>query len=468
MARQVIDMKKADKSWQSRMSEGQDALAVDFVESISYDWRLYEYDIAGSLAHGQMLCEQGLLSEDELAAIRKGLEDIRQEIAAGKFTFDKQYEDIHMVVEAALTAKIGEPAKKLHTGRSRNDQVALDMRLWMRDEIDKLEVEIKGVQGALVGLAEKDGEIVMPGYTHLQRAQPVLAGIYVLAFVEMLERDRERLVDLGRRVNQSPLGAGALSGSSLPLNRRRVADLLKFEGITRNCIDSVSDRDFCAEFAFVCSMAGMHLSRLAEDWIIYTTQEFGFIRTDDAYCTGSSMMPQKRNPDMLELIRGKSGGFYGNLMSLLTMLKGQPLSYNRDMQEDKKYIFASADSLAACLRMAGAIVSHTRFVSENIGRDIEKGFLDATSLAEYLVRKAVPFRQAHQIVGRLVGKCEDVGKQLAELTLAELKEASAAIEEDVYDCLTAANVAGRYAVEGSAGSKQLAEQLKFWREKLYI
>jgi len=460
-------MSNTGKSWQSRMSKATDELAVDFVESISVDWRLYKYDIAGSIAHAQMLSEVGLISRDEFRQIKAGLTEIAESIDADKFRFNKKYEDIHMVIEAALIGKIGPAGKKLHTGRSRNDQVALDMRLWMRDRITVIVERIGMLQKALVKQAGRQGEAVMPGYTHLQRAQPVLVGHYLLAYAEQFERDRGRFADAAQRVNVSPLGSGALAGSSLPLDRARTAELLGFSAITRNSIDGVSDRDFCAEFLFACAMTGMHLSRLAEDWTIYTTEEFGFIAIDEAYCTGSSMMPQKRNPDMLELLRGKCSGLYGNLLGLLTMLKGQPLAYNRDMQEDKKQVFDAADTIEAMLAMAEAIVKNTKFNAKRIGEGLDKGFLDATALAEYLVRKGVAFREAHQIAGQLVQQCETEGKAtLAELSLEVLRKSSAKIEDDVYESLSAANVVAGYEAAGSAGKKQLQEQLEYWRERL--
>ena len=459
-------MSKTDKSWQSRMTREQNALAIDFVESISYDTRLYKYDIVGSVAHAQMLSEQKLLTGKELAGIKKALTEISAAIDDGKFDFDKKYEDVHMVIEAALIKKVGDLGRKLHTGRSRNDQVALDMRLWMRDRIDILIELVKDCQRAFVELAQTQGDIVMPGYTHMQRAQPVLAGHYVLAFAEMLQRDVERLQDARKRVNVNPLGSGALAGSSLPIDRARTAELLGFPAVTRNSIDSISDRDFCTEFVFACSMAAMHLSRLAEDWIIYQSQEFGFIKVDDSFCTGSSMMPQKRNPDMLELIRGKCGQLYGNLIALLTMLKGQPLAYNRDMQEDKRHIFDAADTIEACLKMTAAIVRNTTINGGIIERNLEDGFLDATALAEYLVRKGVPFRQAHQIVGGLVSKCEQDDLTLAEIPLAKLRKTCDKIDQDVYKSLSASNVVKQYSVVGSAGKKQLKQQLNFWKKKL--
>ncbi len=455
------------KSWQARIQGRQDELATHFVESLSYDTRLYKYDIAGSIAHAQMLSDQSLITREEFRLIKLALTEIAAEIENGSFVFDKTCEDIHMAVEAALIEKIGDVGKKLHTGRSRNDQVALDTRLWMRDSISFLSQAVIELQKAFVKLAgTKQGRIVMPGYTHLQRAQPVLSGCYLLAFVEQLERDRQRFEDCYKRVNVSPLGCGALAGSSLPLDRQQTATQLGFPEITRNSLDTIADRDFCIEFTFCCAMCAMHLSRWAEDWIIFTSQEFSFIRTEDAYCTGSSMMPQKRNPDMLELIRGKTAGIYGNLFALLTLMKGQPMTYNRDMQEDKKQIFDAGDTLISSLRMAAAIVGHTKFNQDIIQSDLNDGFLDATALAEYLVNKGVPFRQAHQIVGRLVAECETRTITLHELPLEDLQMASETISEDVYEILTPENVVNRYSTQAAAGQRQLDEQLAFWKEQL--
>jgi len=459
-------MGKTVKSWQSRFNQNQAELAVDFVESISIDARLYKYDIAGSIAHAQMLQEAHLLTRDEFRQIKQALIEIADAIDAGKFRFDKHYEDIHMVVEAALIKKIGSLGKKLHTGRSRNDQVALDLRLWTRDQIDLIAEAIIALQKALLRRAQGQGKIVMPGYTHLQRAQPILVGAYLLAFVEQLQRDRRRFQYCRENLNQCPLGCGALAGTTLPLDRRRVAELLGFTDVTRNSIDTVSDRDFCLDFVFACAVAAMHLSRLAEDWIIFASQEFAFIRIDDAYCTGSSMMPQKRNPDMLELIRAKTGQLYGNLMALLAMLKAQPLTYNRDMQEDKKQLFDAADTIGACLEMTAAVVEHTTFDAQRIESNLDDDFLDATALAEYLVKKGTPFRDAHQIVATLVSHCEKNACRLSQLPLEQLKKADHNISDDVYDHLGAANVVAHYAVVGSAGLQQLQDQLEFWKRQL--
>ncbi|MHC4553510.1 MAG: argininosuccinate lyase, partial [Planctomycetota bacterium] len=346
-------MAKQEKSWEKRLSGSVDELAVDFVESLSYDHRLYKYDITGSIAHAEMLAAVKIITKAEAAEIKKGLLEIGEQIAAGKFKFDKAQEDIHMaieaaLIEAALVKKIGDAGRKLHTGRSRNDQVATDIRLWMRDEIDILLTRITQLQLAFVKLAAKYTDDIMPTYTHLQRAQPATIASYLLSFVEMLARDYSRLKDCRDRLNVSPLGSGAVAGSTLPLDREMTAKALGFKDITYNSIDAVSDRDFCAEFIFCCSLISSHLTRLAEDWILYTSAEFSFIKTDDAYCTSSSMMPQKRNPDMLELIRGKSGTVYGALMAMLTILKAQPSTYNRDLQEDKIHVFNAADYTDTC------------------------------------------------------------------------------------------------------------------------
>ncbi len=457
-------MSTVKKSWEHRLSGGTDELAMNFVQSLSYDRRLYKYDIQGSVAHSQMLAEQGIITADEAAEIRKGLLEVQAEIESGNFEFDIVYEDIHMAVEAALIALTGDAGRKLHTGRSRNDQVTTDMRLWMRDEISVIQGKVRGLQQAFVNLASKYTDALMPAYTHLQRAQPIVIAAYLLSFVEQLDRDFGRLSDCSKRLNKCPLGSGAVAGSTLPINRHSTAEKLGFDGITHNSIDAVSDRDFCAEFIFAATMIMTHLSKFAEDFILYTTTEFGFIRTADKYCTSSSMMPQKRNPDMLELIRGKSGAVYGSLMAMLTILKAQPSTYNRDLQEDKIHIFNAADYVRMCLDMAAGIVSNTEFKTENIAKNIDEGFLDATSLAEYLVRKGVPFRQAHGIVGAAVADCEKRGIKLCELTLNEYKAMCERIEADVFDNLTAPNVVKQYTSPGAAGSKQALERIAYWKQ----
>jgi argininosuccinate lyase len=444
-----------------------DELAVEFVQSLSYDQRLYKVDIAGSIAHAEMLAEVKIITRAEAAEIKKGLLEIGDQIAAGAFTFDKAQEDIHMAIESALVAKIGDAGKKLHTGRSRNDQVATDIRLWMRDEIEILLTRMTQLQIAFVRLAEKYTDDIMPSYTHLQRAQPVTIASYLLSFVEMLARDWSRLKDCRDRLNVCPLGSGAVGGSTLPLDREMTAKNLGFKDITYNSIDAVSDRDFCAEFIFCCSLMSAHLSRLAEDWIIFTSSEFSFVKTDDAYCTSSSMMPQKRNPDMLELIRGKTGTVYGALMAMLTILKAQPSTYNRDLQEDKIHVFKAADTADACLQMTAAIVSHTTFNTKQIADGLDAGFLDATALAEYLVRKGIPFRQAHGIVGGLVALCEkEDKKKLGELTIEQFRAACDTIEEGVYATLDPSGVCRNYQSKGAAGPENAKAQIAYWKDKL--
>ena len=459
-------MTKLKKSWEKRLAGGPDELTVDFVESLSIDKRLYKYDIVGSIAHAQMLAERKLIAKNELKQIKSGLIEIGEEIASGRFRFKKEYEDIHMAVEAALVAKIGEAGKKLHTGRSRNDQVATDIRLWMRDRIEILQAKIILLQKALVKLAGKYTQDVMPAYTHLQRAQPIVIACYLLSFVEQFERDFTRLANCGKLLNVSPLGSGAIAGSTLALDRESTAKQLAFSGISYNSVDAVSDRDFCAEFVFDCALIATHLSRLAEDWILYSSNEFGFVRIDDAYCTSSSMMPQKRNPDVLELIRGKTGRVYGSLMGMLTILKGQPSGYNRDMQEDKVHIFSANDTMDASLDVACAVVSHTKFNTKKIAAGLDEGFLDATALAEYLVGKGIAFREAHGIVGALVAECEKQGKKLAELELEEFRRHSDSIEAGIYEHLGAIGVASKYVTEGSAGPDQAKAQVAYWNGQL--
>jgi argininosuccinate lyase len=432
----------------------------------SFRLRLYKYDIAGSIAHAQMLAEQKLITKEEYKQIKNGLLEIERKIDEGKFEFDAVHEDIHMAIEAALVGEIGEAGKKLHTGRSRNDQVAADARLWMRDEIEDLQGKLRGLQKAFVKRAEKYSEDVMPAYTHMQRAQPVVIGAYLLSFVESFERDFVRLGNCSRGLNISPLGSGAVAGSTLGIDRRSTAKQLGFSDISRNSIDAVSDRDFCAEFIFDCSLIAAHLSRLAEDWIIYSSSEFGFVRIDDSYCTSSSMMPQKRNPDVPELIRGKAGRVYGSLMAMLTILKAQPTGYNRDLQEDKVHIFSASDTVESMLDMAAAVLLHTKFNVKKIASGLDEGFLDATGLVEYLVGKGAAFREAHGIVGSLVAGCEKKGMKLAELGLDEFRGYSGLIGEDVYEWLGAARVSRKYVTEGAGGPRQVKKQIAYWQKRL--
>ncbi len=459
-------MTDTQRSWEKRLAAQPDELTVDYVESLSYDKRLYKYDIVGSIAHAAMLAQQKLITQPEFQAIEKGLVEIGADIEAGRFEFDKAAEDIHMAIEAALIQRIGDPGAKLHTGRSRNDQVATDIRLWLRDEIEALQAGIAQLQGAFVKLASKHTTDPMPAYTHLQRAQPMVIAAYLLSFVEPLERDVVRLKNCRTILNASPLGAGAIAGSTLAIDRKSTAQRLGFADIVYNSIDAISDRDFCAEFIFDCALLAAHLSRLAEDWILFSSNEFGFLRIDDAFCTSSSMMPQKRNPDVLELMRAKTGAVYGALVAMLTILKGQPSGYNRDLQEDKIHVFSTADTMEKSLEIAAAVVSHTTFRTQEILADLDSGFLDATALAEYLVRKGIPFRKAHGIVGVLVAQCEKKGQPLGQLSLAQFQECSAVIEADVYDYLGAVQVVRRYASAGAAGPEQAQEQVIFWQKHL--
>ncbi len=454
------------KPWQHRLAGEADQAAAELLASIDVDAALYKYDIAGSIAHAQMLGEIGTIPAADSRAIVEGLKGVAADIEAGRLQLDPNLEDIHMVVESALIERIGEPGRKLHTGRSRNDQVALDLRLWARDAVDDLLELIRQLQRALVAMAEGQGRIVMPAYTHLQPAQPILAGHGLLAHVEMLQRDAERLADCRKRVNVCPLGSAAVAGTSIPLDRRRVAELLGFPEISRNSVDASSDRDFLSELCFDLAVLGVHLSRWAEDWIIYSSAEFGFIELDDAYCTSSSMMPQKKNPDTLELIRAKSASAIAHLVGLLTLSKSLPSGYSRDLQDDKRFAFPAVAAARSALTVAAGIVSTARFRPERIAAAAGAGFLDATSLAEYLVGKGVAFRTAHQVVGELVARAEKAGKALAELPLETLRSACEAIGPDVAEYLGAANVVKHYASEGSGGASQLDEQLGFWRERL--
>jgi argininosuccinate lyase len=454
------------KSWHGRLTAEADAVTAQFLASLDVDKALWRYDIAGSIAHARMLREVGLMSAAEFRRIHKGLLAIASDIGAGRLKMPIELEDIHMVVEKALIDRIGQAGGKLHTGRSRNDQIALDLRLWARDAVDDLTDGIKALQRAMVGLAGKQGDIVISAYTHLQRAQPIVAGHAVLAYVEMLQRDADRLADARVRINVCPLGCGAVAGTSLPLDRARTAELLGFDAFAQNSIDATSDRDFMAELVFCCAMLGVHLSRWAEDWIIYATTEFGLIELDDAYCTSSSMMPQKKNPDTLELIRAKAATATAMLGGILTLLKGLPLAYNRDLQDDKRFAFPAVDAVRGSLAVAEGIVGTTKFNRDGIAANINAGFGDATALAEYLVTKGVPFRTAHGIVGRLVADAAGQNVTLAELPLNKLRRACKRVSRDVYGHLGAANVVKRYLSDGAGGVRQLRRQLAYWKRKL--
>ncbi len=457
-----------DKSWQARIAEATDAATADFVESITYDHRLAPHDVEGSIAHARMLADVGLLSAAELSAIETGLAGIAIDLVAGKIKLDPRLEDIHMVIEAELIKRIGEPGRKLHTGRSRNDQVALDLRLWIDFAAGQTADKLELLCSAFDSVAEKSRDVIMPAFTHLQRAQPISAAAECLAWRTMFENDIARLAPLAKVNQRSPLGSGAIAGSSLPLNVAHTAASLGFAAGPASSIYETSSRDLAVDYLFALAMASMHLSRLAEQWIIYMTTEFGFINIADRFTTGSSMMPQKRNPDTLELIRGRCGNVYGDLFGLMTILKGLPLGYNRDLQEDKRLLFRAHDTLASCLTMAAAVVSSATFNGSKITPTLDRGFLDATSLAEYLVGKGVPFRTAHQVVGTLVARCED--RKLNSLGQLSLEEIVAAVDErdsshsnaigpDVYESLGAANVVARYRSGGAAGGAPLAVAL---------
>jgi argininosuccinate lyase len=462
----------SEKSWQARMSEATDALAQSFVESISYDRRLYKHDIAGSVAHATMLAQAGLITDAEREKIIQGLKSIERDIELEKFKFDESLEDIHMVIEAALIERIGEPGKKLHTARSRNDQVALDLLLWLDEANGQIDAKLEALCRAFVQLAQRSQAIVMPSYTHLQRAQPILAGAEALAWCAMLSGNRNRGVRFARKAVESPLGSGAIAGTSLPADPAETAKLLGLHGPPTSSIEQTAKRDLAVEFLFHLAMISMHLSRWAEQWIIYMSTEFGVIKIADKYTTSSSMMPQKKNPDMLELIRGRCGNVYGDLFALMTILKGLPIGYNRDLQEDKRIVFRAYDTVSACLTMAAAIVESANFAKENIEPTLERGFLDATSLAEYLVTKGLPFRTAHQAVGALVARCEKEGKTaLAQLTVEEMSEAikahgGAGVDKSVYEALGARNVVKRYRSAGAAGGEPFEEQLAAWKKRL--
>ena len=465
------------KSWQARISEATDALAQSFVESISYDKRLYKHDIAGSIAHATMLAKVGLITDGERDQIIEGLRSIERDIESGNFAFDESLEDIHMVIEDALIKRVGEAGKKLHTGRSRNDQVATDLMLWLFDaakDLSNHRGKLYELCSAFVALAERSTDRVIPSFTHLQRAQPIRVGAEALGWAEMFDNDKWRVAQIVGRIKVLPLGSGAIAGSSLPIDSvETIRAMLAFDEEPRNSIERTASRDEACDFVYACAMIAMHLSRWAEQWIIYSSTEFGFIKIADRYTTGSSMMPQKRNPDMLELIRGRCGSVYGNLVALLTILKGLPIGYNRDLQEDKRHVFAAYDTVSSCLTMAAAIVNSAEFVKENIELTLERGFLDATSLAEYLVTKGVPFRTAHQIVGSLVRKCEQSDRhKLAQLSVDEMNDALKAhgsavgLTDDVYAALGAHNVVKRYQSAGAAGGKPFEDQLRAWKERL--
>ncbi len=441
------------KLWGGRFQKATDHLVDDFHSSISFDQRLYRYDIRGSMAHARMLAKQGIIAPEEAQAIIKGLEEILADIEAGRVEFSVAAEDIHMNIEQLLIERIGPVGKKLHTARSRNDQVALDVRMYLKDEIDAIIALLRQLQETLLDLAEKHLDTVMPGYTHLQRAQPVTLAHHLLAYVQMFGRDVERLQDCRRRTDVLPLGAGALAGTTFPIDPAYVAEQLGFAAVAENSLDAVSDRDFAVEFTAAAALIMVHLSRFCEEIILWSSAEFAFVELDDAYSTGSSMMPQKKNPDVAELTRGKAGRVFGDLMTLLTMLKGLPLAYNKDMQEDKEALFDAVDTVKKCLRVFTPMVASLKVRPENMAGAARGGFTNATDLADYLVKKGVPFREAHEQAGKLVYYCLSRGKSLEELSLEEFRHLAPRVEEDVYraidirQCVAARRVLGGPAPE---------------------
>ena len=454
------------QAWSALFSEPMSELVQRYTASVGFDRRLALADIEGSLAHAEMLHAQGILTAQDLADIRRGMAEIKHEMETGRFAWKLELEDVHLNIEARLTALVGDAGKRLHTGRSRNDQVATDIRLWLRGECDRLAALLAQMQAALVELAAQHSETVMPGFTHLQVAQPVSFAHHLLAYVEMFARDAERLADVRRRVNRLPLGAAALAGTSWPLDRERVARTLGFEGVCRNSLDAVSDRDFALEFAAFASIGMVHVSRLAEEIVLWMSQSFGFIDLADRYCTGSSIMPQKRNPDVAELARGKSGRVIGHLMGLLVLMKGQPLAYNKDNQEDKEPLFDSVDTLADTLRIMAEMVGGIRVRADAMERAALRGYATATDLADYLARKGLPFRDAHETVAAAVKTALARGVDLAELTLAELQGFDARIEADVRDVLTLRGAMEARALVGGTAPAQVRAEIERHRARL--
>ncbi|KIH76282.1 argininosuccinate lyase [Geoalkalibacter ferrihydriticus] len=454
-----------DKLWGGRFSQPTDKFVEEFTASITFDQRMYRYDIQGSIAHARMLARQNIIAQTEAEQIIAGLEEILAEIEAGRFEFKVSLEDIHMNIESRLIERIGPVGGKLHTARSRNDQVALDVRLYLRDELKAIARYLDSLQDAALGQAEANLAVIMPGYTHLQTAQPVLFAHHMLAYYEMFRRDAGRLADVAKRLNELPLGAGALAGTTFPIDREYVAEQLGFDGVTRNSLDSVSDRDFALEFCSAAAILMMHLSRLSEELILWSSADFNFIELTDAFCTGSSIMPQKKNPDVPELVRGKTGRVYGNLISLLTLMKALPLAYNKDMQEDKEPLFDTIDTVKGSLKIFADMIAQMRVKAEPMRIAAARGFSTATDVADYVVRKGLPFRQAHEVVGKTVRYCIEQGKDIPELTLEEFQQFSPLIEADIYDYVTLeASVNARRATGGTA-RQAVTREIKRAREE---
>ena len=452
--------------WKGRFQQETSALLQQYSESISFDWRLWRHDIAGTIAHSAALEKAGLLTPEERAQIVAGLQEIGAEIEVGKFSFKPELEDIHMNIEAELTRRIGAAGAKLHTARSRNDQVALDLRLYLRDEADAIAAALRAMQRALVALGARHADVIIPGYTHLQRAQPVYFAHHLLAYVEMFDRDRERVLDARKRLNVMPLGSGAIAGSTILLDRELIARELDFPAITQNSMDAVSDRDFAVELLSALALAAVHLSRLSEDVILWASSEFRFITISDAFTTGSSLMPQKKNPDVAELTRGKAGRVIGNLVSLLTTLKGLPMTYNRDMQEDKEPVFDSVDTIKAALAVFAAMLDGISANAAACAAAVADPMLLATDLADYLVNRGIPFRQAHEVIGKAVALCADKRCELPDLTLADYQALSPAFTADVFACLSVATSMNARQAVGAPSPQNVAAQLARWQAAL--
>ena len=466
----MTDIKRGNtkKLWGGRFDEATASSVEAFTASIHYDSRLYRYDIAGSKAHAMMLADNGILSKNELKAIIDGLSEIETEIDSGEFEFRRELEDIHMNIEKALVDKIGPAGAKLHSARSRNDQIALDLKLYLRDQCDRMSTLLTELQKALVTLARTYFGKIMPGYTHLQRAQPVLISHHMLAYYEMFGRDKQRFEDCRKRINVSPLGCAAMAGSGLPIDREQVAEALGFETVTANSMDTSGDRDFAIEFVSCCNFAQIHLSRLSEELVLWASGEFDFVEISDKFCTGSSIMPQKKNPDIPELIRGKSGRVVGSLVSLLTLVKGLPLTYNRDLQEDKEQVFDAVDTVSASLSIMAELMENLEFKVEKMYEATKSGFLTATDLADYLVLKDVPFREAHGIVGGAVAYCIERGCELNDLSLEELRSFSPEIQKDVFEVLSVEGSVDSRISTGGTSTQRVEEALKLAEKEMGI
>ncbi len=445
---------------------GTDRRVEQFTESISFDQRLYAHDIAGSIAHAAMLSAVGLIGPDEARQIESELRAIGREIDQGRFEYRVELEDIHMHIEHELVKRLGDVGRKLHTGRSRNDQVSTDLRLWVRDALDRVDRAIVALQRSFVERCDQDADVILPAYTHLQRAQPVLANHFWLAYCEKLERDRQRLADCRKRVNVSSLGCAAVAGTSLPIDRHDVARRLDFDDVAANSLDVSSDRDFVVESVFVLALIAAHLSAWAEEWILWSTSEFGFLTLPQAFCTGSSIMPQKINPDVLELTRGKTARVMGDLQTLLVLIKGLPLAYNRDLQEDKPALFDAFDTVEACLTLAAPLVAGAELRRAEIAERLDRGYLDATTLMEHLILRGLPQRTAHHLVGSLVALASQQNQRLADLSLEQFQAADPTIDATVYDALGVANAVRRFVSYGSTGPNQVASQVERWKNHL--